>query len=120
MRMTSAKTDAPARARPLARRVAVAVLRAPITGYRWFVSPFLPAVCRHVPSCSAYAEEAISRHGAWRGGWLAVSRLMRCHPWGSQGLDPVPGDWPPGHGLLTSWRYGRWTGRHIAERFHEE
>lgn len=118
--MTAIKADAPGGPRTLSQRIAVAVLRAPITAYRWFVSPFLPATCRHVPSCSTYAEEAISRHGAWRGGWLTVSRLARCHSWGSQGLDPVPEDWPADHGLLSSWRYGRWTGRHITQRFHEE
>ena len=48
--------------------------------------------CRHVPSCSEYAHTAIARHGAWRGGWLALRRLGRCHPLGTSGLDPVPGE----------------------------
>jgi uncharacterized protein len=61
-----------------------------IRGYRAGVSPFLPPACRFTPSCSAYAEEAIRRHGAGRGGWLAARRLLRCHPLGGRGYDPVP------------------------------
>lgn len=49
-----------------------------------------PSPCRHVPSCSTYAVEAFERHGPVRGGWLATRRLARCHPWGTQGYDPVP------------------------------
>ncbi len=49
-----------------------------------------PSPCRYVPSCSSYAMEAIETHGAARGGWLAVRRLSRCHPWGGHGFDPVP------------------------------
>jgi uncharacterized protein len=61
-----------------------------ITGYRRFISPLLGARCRFYPSCSAYALEAISVHGAARGSWLAVRRLGRCHPFHRGGLDPVP------------------------------
>jgi putative membrane protein insertion efficiency factor len=49
-----------------------------------------PTPCRYWPTCSAYAREAVERHGAKRGGWLAVRRLARCHPWGGAGVDPVP------------------------------
>lgn len=49
-----------------------------------------PSPCRYWPSCSNYALEAINRHGALRGGWLATRRLSRCHPWGGHGVDPVP------------------------------
>lgn len=49
-----------------------------------------PSPCRFLPTCSAYAVEAIERHGAWRGGWLALRRVTRCHPWGAHGVDPVP------------------------------
>jgi putative membrane protein insertion efficiency factor len=58
--------------------------------YRVAISPMLPPACRYTPSCSAYAEEAVQVHGAWRGGWLAVRRLLRCHPFGGSGYDPVP------------------------------
>jgi uncharacterized protein len=50
-----------------------------------------PSPCRYVPSCSVYAREALAAHGAVRGGWFAVRRLARCHPWGRHGYDPVPG-----------------------------
>jgi putative membrane protein insertion efficiency factor len=58
--------------------------------YRRFVSPLLPTACRYWPSCSAYAEEACARHGALKGLALATARLLRCHPWGGHGFDPVP------------------------------
>lgn len=61
-----------------------------IGAYRRWVSPYLPPVCRYYPSCSAYAAEAVSRYGAWRGGLLALRRLLRCHPWHPGGYDPVP------------------------------
>ena len=66
------------------------LLIALITGYRWFISPLLGPNCRFYPTCSCYAQEAIQRHGALRGSWLAARRIGRCHPWNPGGFDPVP------------------------------
>ncbi|MEU7571668.1 MULTISPECIES: membrane protein insertion efficiency factor YidD [unclassified Micromonospora] len=66
------------------------MLLVPIIAYRRWISPALPARCRFYPSCSAYAVEAVSRHGALRGAWLTVRRLSRCHPFHPGGHDPVP------------------------------
>jgi uncharacterized protein len=66
-------------------------LKVLVYGYRWLISPVLPASCRYAPSCSEYALEALTRHGAVSGGWYTLKRLARCHPWGGSGYDPVPG-----------------------------
>jgi putative membrane protein insertion efficiency factor len=67
-----------------------ALLLVLVRAYRRFVAPGLPAACRFHPSCSAYAEGALSRHGAARGAWLTARRLLRCHPFHPGGIDPVP------------------------------
>jgi putative membrane protein insertion efficiency factor len=67
-----------------------AILIALIRIYQWFISPLLGNHCRFYPSCSQYAREAIEHYGALRGGWLAIRRLLRCHPWHPGGVDPVP------------------------------
>ncbi len=58
--------------------------------YQWVISPLFPKSCRFAPSCSEYAAEAIRRHGMLSGGWLGLRRILRCHPWGGDGYDPVP------------------------------
>jgi putative membrane protein insertion efficiency factor len=68
-----------------------------ISLYRRYLSPFLPPTCRFQPTCSAYAEEAIDRHGSVRGSWLAFCRILRCQPLARAGYDPVPAEfhwWP--------------------------
>ncbi len=102
---------------PTCRRTfAARVVKAPIYLYRWTVRPWLGWPCRHLPTCSDYALEAIDRNGACRGFWLSLSRLARCHPFGTAGLDPVP-DIRNERYVLAPWRYGRWTGRHIEVRW---
>jgi putative membrane protein insertion efficiency factor len=71
-------------------RVAGLALHVAIRGWQLLLAPVLPPSCRFEPSCSRYADEAIARHGPWRGVWLAARRLARCHPWGGSGYDPVP------------------------------
>ncbi len=66
------------------------LLLSTIRFYQRGISPFLPPSCRYTPTCSAYAAEAIRRYGAGRGSWLALRRLLRCHPFGGHGHDPVP------------------------------
>jgi putative membrane protein insertion efficiency factor len=84
-----------------------ALVKAPILLYRYTLSAFIGRECRYLPTCSEYALEAIDRHGAWVGAWMALARISRCHPWGASGFDPVPDDtrrpqwWAP-------WRHGRW------------
>ena len=67
-----------------------ALLLALIGAYRRWLSPLLGPRCRFIPTCSAYGLEAIGRHGPWRGGWLTVKRISRCHPFTPCGCDPVP------------------------------
>lgn len=58
--------------------------------YQVVISPWLPSTCRYTPTCSQYGLEAIKKHGALKGGWLTLKRIMSCHPWGGHGFDPVP------------------------------
>lgn len=66
------------------------ILKGLIRFYQLAISPWTPASCRYTPTCSAYALEALDVHGAAKGGWLAIRRIGRCHPWGGHGYDPVP------------------------------
>lgn len=67
-----------------------AILTLLVRGYRFFISPWLGNHCRYTPSCSEYALGALERHGAFKGTWLSVKRVARCHPWHAGGCDPVP------------------------------
>jgi putative membrane protein insertion efficiency factor len=71
-------------------RIPRLVLITLVRAYQVALSPVLGGACRYYPSCSHYAIEALERHGAWRGGWLAVRRILRCHPFRPGGFDPVP------------------------------
>ncbi len=67
------------------------LLLLPIRFYQYAISPLMASHCRHYPTCSQYAVEAITRHGAIKGLYLTIRRLLRCHPWAEGGYDPVPG-----------------------------
>ena len=71
-------------------RLPLLLVIALIKGYRRFISPAFPASCRFTPTCSAYALTSLERYGLIRGGWMAVRRIGRCHPWNPGGYDPVP------------------------------
>lgn len=66
------------------------VMCLPVHFYKLCISPMFPQCCRFTPSCSTYAIQALRKHGPLRGSWLAVRRILRCHPWGGSGYDPVP------------------------------
>lgn len=74
----------------LPRRVLNAIFLLLIRAYQYVLSPLLPNSCRFVPTCSQYGVEALKKHGPFRGGWLTLKRISRCHPWGGSGYDPVP------------------------------
>ena len=112
------------------RKLARALMLAPrsmaqalITAYRLTLSPLVGWECRHLPTCSVYAAEAIGRFGVWAGCWMTLARLCRCHPLGTSGLDFVPEALPAKSRWYMPWRYGRWRGtnsvpstsHHLAE-----
>ncbi|MBR5432825.1 MAG: membrane protein insertion efficiency factor YidD [Bacteroidales bacterium] len=72
------------------RTIISSIFILPIKLYQWCISPFLPNACRYTPTCSQYGIEAIQKYGIFKGGWLLLKRLLRCHPWGGSGYDPVP------------------------------
>lgn len=72
------------------RKIMTRMLILPIRFYQLCISPMFPPVCRYTPTCSRYAVEAITIHGPFKGLWLAIKRILRCHPWGGSGYDPVP------------------------------
>jgi uncharacterized protein len=87
-----------------ARRAA----RAAIRFYQLTLSGLLGRQCRYLPTCSAYAAEAIDRHGVWAGAWMGAARICRCHPLGGSGYDPPPATPPLGAAWTRPWSYGRW------------
>lgn len=84
--------------------------RALVKGYRYSFSALVGFHCRHLPTCSDYADEALDRHGLWAGGWMTLGRICRCHPFGSSGLDFVPREMPARAHWFLPWRYARWRG----------
>ena len=105
-RLASALSQAIAALATAPRRAA----RGLVTLYRYTFSPLVGFHCRHLPTCSAYADEALARFGLWAGGWMTLARLCRCHPWGTSGLDVVADQAPAGARWYAPWRYGRWRG----------
>jgi putative membrane protein insertion efficiency factor len=87
-----------------------AAARGLIAAYRHTLSALIGLDCRHLPTCSSYAEEAIGRFGLWAGGWMTLARLCRCHPFGTSGLDFVAPALPERSRWYLPWRYGRWRG----------
>jgi putative membrane protein insertion efficiency factor len=81
-----------------------------VRAYRYSLSPLIGFNCRHMPSCSAYADEAMGRFGLWAGGWMTAARLCRCHPFGTHGLDFVPLKPPSGARWFLPWRFAKWRG----------
>jgi hypothetical protein len=85
------------------------LLKAPIHVYRHTLSLLVGRQCRHLPTCSEYALEAIDRNGAWRGFWLMISRFSRCRPGGTSGFDPPPDIRAEPVAWWAPWRLGRWS-----------
>ncbi|HEX8901981.1 membrane protein insertion efficiency factor YidD [Vitreimonas sp.] len=81
--------------------------------YKWTLSPLIGRDCRYLPTCSSYAADAIRKHGAWAGSWMATARLCRCHPWGGHGWDPAP-EQKPQAAWYAPWRLGDWKGGYRA------
>ena len=94
-----------------ARHIAHTVIRL----YQVTLSGLIGRQCRHLPTCSDYADEAITRHGVWPGVWMGSARICRCHPWGTAGLDPVPSTLPDDARWWMPWRYGSWGRRSVPD-----
>lgn len=72
------------------RKISNYLIILPIKLYQWIISPFLPNACRYTPTCSQYGIEAVKKYGIYKGSKLLIKRILRCHPWGGHGYDPVP------------------------------
>ena len=91
--------------RPRSGPVAL-VLLGIMRAYQLTLSSLIGRRCRYLPTCSDYAMDAVRQHGAWAGFWLALARVARCHPWGGEGFDPVPSEFP--HADWRAWRHVAW------------
>jgi len=101
----------PARLWAALKRAPRLVGRALVKLYRYTLSPLVGFHCRHLPTCSDYADQALERYGLWAGGWMTLARLLRCHPFGTSGLDFVPDALPARARWYLPWRYGKWSWR---------
>jgi uncharacterized protein len=99
------------------RRAPRLAARGLVKAYRYTLSPLIGFNCRHLPTCSDYAEQAIDRYGLWAGGWMTLARLLRCQPWGTSGLDFVCDALPGEACWYLPWRYARWRGTNATSRF---
>ena len=98
----------------LSRRAPRLAGRGLVKAYRYSLSPLIGFHCRHLPTCSQYADVALDRFGLWAGGWMTLARLCRCHPFGTSGLDFVPDALDPRSRWFLPWRYGRWRGVNVT------
>ena len=94
----------------LPKRLPRQAARGLIRAYQLTLSALIGRHCRHLPSCSDYADEAIARHGLWAGGWMGFARICRCGPGGTSGLDLVAEALPVESAWYKPWRYARWRG----------
>ncbi|MFI3248155.1 MAG: membrane protein insertion efficiency factor YidD [Rikenellaceae bacterium] len=76
--------------RAIVKKIMIMPLLAVVYFYRYCISPYTPPSCRYTPTCSQYALQALRKYGAFKGSWLTIKRLARCHPWGGSGYDPLP------------------------------
>jgi putative membrane protein insertion efficiency factor len=72
------------------KKMLTKILLLPVYFYKYYISPLTPASCRFVPTCSEYVLQALQKYGPFKGVWLSIKRILKCHPWGSSGYDPVP------------------------------
>jgi hypothetical protein len=89
-----------------------------VKAYRYSFSALVGRHCRHLPTCSQYADEALARFGLWAGSWMTLARVIRCQPFGTSGLDFVPPALPPEARWYLPWRYGQWRGTNAAIEDH--
>lgn len=90
--------------------------RALIRTYQYTLSALVGHHCRHMPTCSHYGDEALKRYGLWAGGWMTLARLLRCHPWGTSGIDNVPHSLPSHAHWYLPWRYGQWSWKRAEQQ----